>query len=62
MVNGESHYLTRPDMANKIRACLLAGIRSATLWQQCGGTRWKFLFYRKKMLLVLHDLIAQSRS
>ena len=59
MVNGDSDYLSRPDLANKIRAVLLAGIRSAILWQQCGGTRWKFLFYRKKIQAELKILLQQ---
>lgn len=59
MVNGEPQYLERPDIANKIRACLLAGIRSALLWRQCDGTRWKFLFYRKKMQAELEQLLKQ---
>jgi high frequency lysogenization protein len=59
MVNGEQEYLSRPDIANKIRACLLAGIRSAILWKQCGGTRWKFLFFRKKIQAELQILIKQ---
>jgi high frequency lysogenization protein len=59
MVNGEQSYLSKPDVANKIRACLLAGIRSAILWRQCGGTRWKFLFYRKKIQVELQALLKQ---
>jgi len=59
MVNGEQQYLSRPDIANKIRACLLAGIRSAILWKQCGGARWKFLFYRKKIQAELQTLLKQ---
>jgi len=59
MVNGNPEYLSRPDVANKIRACLLAGIRSAILWRQCGGTRWKFLFYRKKIQAELQTLLKQ---
>jgi len=59
MVNGEQEYLSRPDIANKIRACLLAGIRSAILWKQCGGTRWKFLFYRKKIQAELQKLLQR---
>jgi len=59
MVNGEHDYLSRADIANKIRACLLAGIRSALLWKQCGGTRWKFLFCRKKMQTELQRLLKQ---
>ncbi len=49
MVNGVPEFLQRQDVANKIRACLLAGIRSAMLWKQCGGRRWKFLLFRKKI-------------
>ncbi|HUL11651.1 MAG TPA: high frequency lysogenization protein HflD [Methylococcaceae bacterium] len=50
MVQGEPAHLTNPDNANKIRALLLSGIRSAVLWRQCGGNRWKFLIYRRKLL------------
>ena len=49
MVNGVPEFLQRQEVANKIRACLLAGIRSAMLWKQCGGRRWKFLLFRKKI-------------
>ena len=59
IVNGEQAHLSRPEVANKIRACLLAGIRSALLWKQCGGTRWKFLFYRKKIQAELQLLLKQ---
>ncbi|MGR9012842.1 MAG: high frequency lysogenization protein HflD [Gammaproteobacteria bacterium] len=59
MVNGEQEYLSKPDVVNKIRACLLAGIRSAILWKRCGGTRWKFLFYRKKIQAELQILLQR---
>ena len=59
MVNGNPDFLARPEIANKIRACLLAGIRSTILWRQCGGTRWKFVFYRKKIQAELHELLKQ---
>lgn len=49
MVMGEPLHLTNAANANKIRALLLAGIRSAVLWRQCGGSRWRFLLYRRKM-------------
>lgn len=58
MVNGVPDYLSRQDVANKIRACLLAGIRSAMLWKQCGGRRWKFLFFRKKTQNEVQRLLA----
>jgi high frequency lysogenization protein len=59
LVHGEQSYLSRPDISNRIRACLLTGIRSAILWKQCGGTRWKFLFFRKKIQAELQSLLKQ---
>ena len=50
IVNGEQPYLNNKINANKIRALLLAGIRSAVLWRQCGGSRLQFLFGRKAYL------------
>lgn len=48
-VTGEYSYLQQPRVANQVRVLLLAGIRSATLWRQLGGTRLHLLFYRKPM-------------
>lgn len=50
MVNGHGGHLQNPRIANKIRACLLAGLRSALLWYQVGGSRWGLLWSRKKYL------------
>lgn len=50
MVNGEHNHLANPDNANKIRALLLAAMRSAVLWDQCGGSRWLIMFKRKMFL------------
>jgi len=49
MVVGEPLHLNNPANAKRIRALLLAGMRSAVLWRQCGGRRWKFLWHRHKM-------------
>lgn len=49
-VHGDMRYLQQPDTANRIRALLLAGIRSARLWRQLGGHRWQLLISRKKLL------------
>jgi len=59
MVNGEQRFLSSHDIANKIRALLLAGVRSALLWRQCGGSRWKFIFYRGRIQVELQRLIKQ---
>ncbi|MBL1259588.1 MAG: high frequency lysogenization protein HflD [Thiotrichaceae bacterium] len=47
IVNGEQGYLANPGNANKVRALLLAAIRSTILWRQCGGTRLQLMFKRK---------------
>ncbi len=59
MVNGDQSYLSATENINKIRALLLAGIRSAMLWKQCGGSRWRFLFFRRKMLAEIEFLLAE---
>jgi len=46
LVNGEQNHLSNIENIHKIRSLLLAGIRSALLWRQCGGRRWKFLLQR----------------
>lgn len=59
MVNGEEQFLSQPNTVNKIRALLLAGIRSTMLWRQCGGARWKFLIFRKKLQDEIQFLLTQ---
>ncbi len=57
IVSGERMYLSDPDNAIKIRALLLAGIRSVVLWKQCGGARWKFLFNRRRLQQATQALL-----
>ncbi len=59
MVNGDPSYLSSPEIINKIRSLLLAGIRSTMLWKQCGGSRWRFLFFRRKMLAEVEFLLSE---
>lgn len=47
MVQGEHLHLSNENNANTIRALLLAAIRAAVLWRQCGGTRWQLFFQRR---------------
>lgn len=58
MVSGEDNHLQNQQNANKVRALLLAGIRSAVLWRQCGGNRWQLLFQRKKLIASARQLLA----
>jgi len=60
-VTGEYNYLQQKRVASQIRALLLAGIRSATLWRQVGGTRWHLLFFRTKLLHAVRDLRRQGQ-
>ncbi len=50
MVSGEERFLSNPDNANRIRALLLAGMRSAVLWAQMGGSRWQILLKRGQLV------------
>lgn len=59
VVNGDKKYLAHPNIVNKIRALLLAGIRSTMLWRQCGGARWKFLIFRKKLQDEIRFLLSE---
>ncbi|MGE8296586.1 MAG: high frequency lysogenization protein HflD [Pseudomonas sp.] len=55
-VHGDMRFLQQPNNAAKIRALLLAGIRSARLWRQLGGHRWQLVFSRGKLLKELYEL------
>ena len=56
-VTGDVRHLQNPLVVHKIRAILLAGIRSALLWRQVGGKRWHFIVYRKKLLETIKTII-----
>lgn len=59
MVQGDQQYLGNQSTVNKIRALLLAGIRATLLWRQCSGSRWKLLFFRKKIQDEAKFLLTQ---
>lgn len=58
-VHGEMRFLQQPGTAARVRALLLAGIRSARLWRQLGGHRWQLVFSRGKLLQELRELAAR---
>ncbi|WP_336366769.1 high frequency lysogenization protein HflD [Marinobacter sp. C2H3] len=60
-VTGNPAVLQREENAARIRALLLAGIRSAVLWRQCGGRRWRLLFQRRKLIDLASNLAKQAR-
>ena len=55
-VTGSAQHLENTNNADIIRALLLAGIRSAFLWHQLGGRRWKLLLQRKQLLHTSQQL------
>lgn len=59
-VQGDMRHLQQSDNAAKIRALLLAGIRSARLWRQLGGHRWQMVFSRRKLLDTLYPILRSE--
>ena len=59
IVRGEQSCLSNPDNASRIRALLLAGIRSALLWRQAGGNRWRLLFERGAMIKEIEAILTE---
>ncbi|MCC6207647.1 MAG: high frequency lysogenization protein HflD [Gammaproteobacteria bacterium] len=58
IVSGDHGHLNNPDNANKVRALLLAAIRSAVLWRQSGGSRMQLLFRRRQVAQEASRLIV----
>jgi len=58
-VAGEPSILKQEVNQHKIRALLLAGIRSAVLWRQVGGKRRNILFARSKILRCAKQLLNE---
>ena len=60
MVKGDPLHLQNPETQNRVRALLLAGIRSAILWRQLGGSRIQLLFKRKLLVNTANQLLQSS--
>ncbi|NOZ37318.1 MAG: high frequency lysogenization protein HflD [Gammaproteobacteria bacterium] len=60
MVTGDSQHLSNNTNANKVRALLLAGMRSAVLWQQLKGSRWQVLLQRKRFVQEAEYLLKEK--
>ncbi len=58
-VHGDPRYLQNPDNANKVRALLLAGVRSSVLWQQKGGSRLQLFFGHGKLCRQARQYLNQ---
>ncbi|MCD9467943.1 high frequency lysogenization protein HflD [Photobacterium iliopiscarium] len=59
-VSGTPAQLQLPHVQHRVRALLLAAVRSAVLWSQVGGKRRHLLFGRKQMLEQAKILLARN--
>jgi len=60
MVTGNPQQLQQPAVVEKVRASLLAAVRSAVLWRQLGGRQWQMLLYRKQCGMLARGLLTGS--
>jgi high frequency lysogenization protein len=59
MVSGEHGHLNDPATAEMVRAVLLAGIRSAYLWRQLGGSRWQLFISGQTTVREAQQILEQ---
>lgn len=59
-VRGDISHLENEHVACKVRAALIAGLRSAVLWRQVGGKRWHLLFRRKHIAKAIEQFLAKG--
>lgn len=57
-VTGAPAVLQNTQIQSKVRAVLLAGIRSAVLWQQVGGGRLQLMFGRNRLFKKAKQIIT----
>ena len=62
LVSGEPAYLKSDEHANRIRALLLAGLRAAVLWRQCGGSRLRLTLHRAALAETCARLLEEARA
>jgi high frequency lysogenization protein len=61
-VIGQGKYLAHAETVSKIRAALLAGVRSAVLWRQLGGSRWQLFLMRHTLIGTARKLLTSLNS
>ena len=55
-INGKKNNLQNKNVANHIRALLLAGLRSVSLWRGNGGNLMDLIFNKKKIIKQLKQI------
>lgn len=59
VVKGKPQYLQTQRTVEWVRTLLLAGLRSAFLWDQLGGGRFELVFARKRIFKEAESLLAE---
>jgi len=57
VVNGKPQFLKNERTVDWVRTLLLAGLRSAILWNQLGGGRFELMFGRKNLIREAESLM-----
>jgi high frequency lysogenization protein len=60
-VTGDPQILQQEQVADSVRALLLAGVRLGWLWHQLGGRRWHLILRRGSLLVALRPLTKPSQ-
>lgn len=60
MVTGNPTHLQQKANVDRVRASLLAAVRSAVLYHQIGGRQWHLLIYRKQCAMLARGLLTGS--
>lgn len=60
MVHGHPTYLNNTLQQQRIRTHLLAAIRCAILWRQCGGRFWRLVIMRRRFDQALRQLETED--
>lgn len=58
MVSGNPQQLEQAAVVEKVRANLLAAVRSAVLWRQVGGRQWQLILYRRQCSMLARGLLT----
>ncbi len=57
---GQQKFLQNQEILNKIRVCLLMGIRSAVIWKQLGGQFFSLFLYREHISHKINHLFKNK--
>ncbi len=61
-VKGNVQHLQDEHTANRIRALLLCAVRAARLWRLAGGSRFRLIFGRRKIVELSESILNQATN